>query len=82
MKKNGASTHSNGRTKGTPNPMEKTHSMDVKMQQRIYLGHPCRGSLYHLITTFLKQHRMFCVVLRWDRSYGKAKKVNNMEDAS
>jgi hypothetical protein len=39
----------------TPKPIVKTDSMDAKMQQRIYLGHPCRGRLYHLITTLLKQ---------------------------
>jgi hypothetical protein len=74
MKKNEASKCNHGGTKRTPKPMEKTHSMDTKMQQRIYLGHPCRGRLYHLIMTLLKKQRRFCVALWWDRSYGKVKK--------
>jgi hypothetical protein len=81
MKKNGASTHSHGRTKRTPKTMEKMYRMDAQMQQRIYLGNPSRGSLYHLITTLLNKHRRFYVALWWDRSYGKAKKVNNRKDA-
>jgi hypothetical protein len=52
--------------KGLPKNMEKTHSMETKIYQRIYLGHPCRGKLNHLITTLLKQLRSFYVALRWD----------------
>jgi hypothetical protein len=59
----------------------KKHNMDSKMKQRIYLGNPCRGRLYHLITKLLKKHRRFCVALWWDRSYGKEEKINKMQDA-
>jgi hypothetical protein len=50
--------------KGLPKNMEKTHSMETKMYQRIYLGHPCRGRLYHVIMKLLKQERGFCVALQ------------------
>jgi hypothetical protein len=81
MKKNGASIYNHSETKRTPKPMEKNQSMDTKMQKRIYLGHPCRGILYHLITTLLRQHIRFHVALQWDQSYGKDKKFNSMQDA-
>jgi hypothetical protein len=74
MKKNEASKRNHGGIKRTPNPMEKTHNMDTKIKQRIYLGYPCRVRLYHIITTLLKKQRRFCVALWWDRSYGKEKK--------
>jgi hypothetical protein len=35
------------------------------MKQRIYLGNPCRGRLYHLIMTLIKQHRRIRVALWW-----------------
>jgi hypothetical protein len=41
----------------------------------IYLGHTCKGRLYHLTTTLLKHQRWFHVVLQWDRSYGKEEKT-------
>ena len=42
---------------------------------RIYLGHPCKGRLYHLIMTLLKQQWWFRVATWWDRSYGKGIKT-------
>jgi hypothetical protein len=52
----------------TPKPIVKIDSMDAKMRQRIYLGNPCSGRIYHLIMTLLKKLSKLRVTLQWGRS--------------
>jgi hypothetical protein len=51
---NDAQTRNHDRTKRTPEPKVIGDNIDAKNETRIYLGNPCKGRLYHLITTLLK----------------------------
>jgi hypothetical protein len=60
--------------------MEKNHSMETKMKQRIYLENSCRGRLYHLITTLIKETKEFLYHTSVGLILWKREKVNNMKN--
>jgi hypothetical protein len=51
---NETQSHNHDRTKRDRELKVIGDSMDAKNATRIYLGNPCKGRLYRLITTLLK----------------------------
>jgi hypothetical protein len=57
----------------TPKSMDKLITWMPKMQKRIYLGHPCRVRLYHLIMTRIRNKEGY--VSHFDGVDPKAKRT-------